>query len=932
MRAFRPLFAVFVAVALAASLHAGETGSISGVVKDSQGGVLPGATLRVSGPLLPAGRDVTTTETGVYLFLRLLPGLYRVEASLTGRGTARREVEVWVDKDTQVDIVLSPTVTEEVTVTAESPLVDLKSTEVNFNFTEQVIQSLPLERSYRGLFQLIPGVADNRSTVGPSAGGSRQDNTYLIDGVNITNPGFGYLSTEVNQLDIAEFNIKRGAITAEFGRSAGFVANAVSKSGTNEVGGAALFAWTPEGFISDFKDNAFRDPLVTTLVSPSLGVGGPFIKNKLFWYGSARYFRETKWDRTNKFDEALPDEERTGHELYGKITATPNQKHLLNVSFRDRPNDVENASLGSSTALSRSTTDNNASRVATAAWTFFATDRTLLEVKYLYLEENNETEPDTDLGYLRAPFNASDPARMGQYTDPARANLVTGGFEYSARVNYTRHEVKATFSQYLDIGKTGHQLKVGGGYEFGEEDFFRLANGWGQISRITVAGQPRLRARYYFEQPPQLGQGRTWSIFAQDTMTVSSRLTLNLGVLLNKDEFAQEIAGSGGCGTVNTPTRQASGAAVFESKEDRCTFIRFGFGDEIQPRLGFNFNVREGKGDKLYANYGRYYNMDQKSSGRSLAPRRIFQREAQYDANTGVLISDVPRASTTGKLIDPDLEPTYNDEWLGGYATPIGQDWSVDLFYAYRNTENFIEDVPSRLPDSGPYAAANLPCNVFDSCRGIEAKRKYQAFTVEVNRRMKDKWSLNTSYAWSRLEGNFDLDYSSAVFNTSSFIQDGPGTNIQEAGREGVLREDRPHVFKLFANYQPVSSLTLGGYLRVQSGTPWNARAQDTQGGAALFYLEPAGAHRNPTWTNFDLLAAYRRKLTGRASLTLEGRVLNVFNSQTRISTDAVQFLDLNRLAAPPFIAPGRQANPFFGTGNSFAPPRRFVVAALLNF
>src|SRR5205823_4829244 len=139
-----------------------------------------------------------------------------------------------VDMDAQVNLVLSPTATEEVTVIAETPAVDLKSTEVNFNFTSEEIRNLPLPRSYQGLFQLAPGVAENNSFA-PSAGGSRQDNTYLIDGANITNPGFGYLSSEVNELDIAEFNIKRGAITAEFGRAAGFVANAVSKSGTNTL-------------------------------------------------------------------------------------------------------------------------------------------------------------------------------------------------------------------------------------------------------------------------------------------------------------------------------------------------------------------------------------------------------------------------------------------------------------------------------------------------------------------------------------------------------------------------------------------------------------------------------------------------------------------------------------------------------------------------
>src|SRR5438876_3019908 len=295
---------------------AGETGSVSGVVKDSQGGVLPGVSVKVSGAQMPGGRVAHTAGSGSYNFENLIPGVYRVEAELPGMGTAAREVRVFVDVDAQVDLTLSPALTEEVTVSAEAPRVDLKSTEVNFNFTSQTIARLPLERSYRGLFQLVPGVAENRSSVGPSGGGSRQDNTYLIDGVNITNPGFGYLSTEVNPLDIAEFNIKRGAITAEFGRSAGFVANAVSKSGTNDIHGAARFDWMPQGLIADFEQNAFRDPLLTTVVNPALSVGGPFIKDKLFWYGSARYFEEVKGaNRTNQVGGALPNEDRTGHEL-----------------------------------------------------------------------------------------------------------------------------------------------------------------------------------------------------------------------------------------------------------------------------------------------------------------------------------------------------------------------------------------------------------------------------------------------------------------------------------------------------------------------------------------------------------------------------------------------------------------------------------------
>ena len=185
---------------------AGTTGSISGYVFDQNGQLMPGVTVRVVGAQLPAGRTVTTGDDGSYRFLLLLPGTYSVELIKDGTSSVQRTVRVEVDKDTQTDLLVGG-IKEELTVSGVLPVVDTKSTEVNFNYTAEAIKELPLARSYAGLFQLIPGVADNRSSIGPSAGGSRQDNTYLMDGVNITNPSFGNLSTEVNELDIQEFNI-----------------------------------------------------------------------------------------------------------------------------------------------------------------------------------------------------------------------------------------------------------------------------------------------------------------------------------------------------------------------------------------------------------------------------------------------------------------------------------------------------------------------------------------------------------------------------------------------------------------------------------------------------------------------------------------------------------------------------------------------------
>jgi hypothetical protein len=929
-RARRLLLAALVSISFIASANGQETGSLSGGVFDSGGVPVEGATVRVAGPHLPAGRTTTTTDNGIYQFLRLVPGAYTVEATRPDVGSSKRDIIVELDRDAQVDFVLGLALSETIDVIAARSAVDLRKTEVNFNYTAQAIGQLPLERSYRGLFQLVPGVAENRSEIGPSAGGSRQDNTYLIDGVNITNPGFGYLSTEVNQLDIVEFNVKRGGVTAEFGRASGMVTNAISRSGTNEISGQARIDWLPQGLIGGYRDPRFTDPLLETYVNPSVGLGGPVLHDRVFFYGSARYFSTTRGGRrSNRIGEPLPDRDQHGRELFGKITGTPTPRHLMNVSFRDRPNDVEGENSTTSTTAGTTYTAENNNRIATATWAFFPTSRSTLDVKYLYLLERFGGIPVTNLGYLPA-FNVTNLPAMGYYQDPARSNVRVGGYEFSQRIQYRRHEARATFTQFLDIGRTNHEVKAGGGYEFGEEDYFRLTNGWGDLIPQTLDSRPVLRARYYFEQPPQLGQGRTWSAFVQDNLALGRRLTVNAGVLFNHDEFAQDLEDSGGCPSTIT---LRGGNAPFESKGDRCTFIRYGFGDQIQPRLGANVVVREGKGDKAYVNWGRYYSTDQKSSARSLSPRRIFQREAIFDAVTGTLLSDAPRPATTGKLIDPDIRPTYSDEFLLGYATPLSRSWSLDAFYQYRDFNDFIEDVPTQLPDLGPFAAANLPCQRFAGCVGAEALRTYKALTAEVRGRFRDRLSMNFSYTWSRLEGNFDQDYAAtSIFNTSSSIQDGPGAFVQEPNRRGPLLQDRPQVFKAFADYRFWETFTVGSYLRVQSGTPWAARGPDIPSASNLNYLEPAGSHRNPTWANLDLLAAYRVKFHARATAHFEVRLLNAMGNQTQLSTDFRQFLTLSRISTAPYIGPYSNPNALFGTADQYAPPRRLVLLAGVGF
>ena len=154
-----------------AAFAAETTGSLSGVVRGTDGAGLGGVTVTVKGPFLPAGRSVVTDREGAFSFQRLLPGTYQVSAEVQGMGSVQREALVALDKDTQVELSVAPRVEGEITVTEALPLVDIRSTEAQVNFTSEEIENLPVPRTYKGLFELAPGVPDN-GRLAPNAGGS----------------------------------------------------------------------------------------------------------------------------------------------------------------------------------------------------------------------------------------------------------------------------------------------------------------------------------------------------------------------------------------------------------------------------------------------------------------------------------------------------------------------------------------------------------------------------------------------------------------------------------------------------------------------------------------------------------------------------------------------------------------------------------------
>jgi hypothetical protein len=907
-----------------------DRGNVDGVVQTASNAAVENAVVKISGELLPTGRTFTTGRDGLFRFRGLLPGKYVIEATHSEMAALneKEEILVGLGRTIQVIVVMLPVgkVAEEVTVRAASPVIDLKSTEISANWQKEIVQKLPLGRSYSSLWQLAAGVPDNRDFA-PNAGGNKQDNVFLYDGSNITNPFFGTLGANFSELDIAEFSIKRGGISAEFGRAAGMITNAITKSGTNTVSGTLRFVLEPAIFTGENID-----PKIVTRYNnynPAISLGGPVIKDKIWFYVSANTPRTTTTGRSNNLGP-VPDAYSRSNELFFKLSATPHPNHLIVASIRNDDSASEKAGVGVNDHPDVSVTGNGLNRIIYLAWNWTISRSTYLELKYDHFQTNYKSVPDKALGY-HPTFDPTHPELMGYFQ--TAAGYIVGGAttsgqyvgaasEYNTQ-NFFRDEFKLVLSQYLDFRGHSHLIKAGFAFDDGGEYLERKANGWGSIiyysalsSSIDPLRRPGFRARYYPEQAPQDSRGRTYSIFLQDQVSIGERLTLTLGVLANRDEFS---------------TKTSTG---------KKTFLTFDFGKEIQPRIGFTYMIDKKAGDKLYGSFGRYNNMDNRSLARAAAPLRVYRSDA-YFLTDGTLLSDTPQANETGKIILAGLKPTYSDELVLGYSRPIGKNWSIDIWGQYRYVKHIIEDYPTvnilTSPSSFVYGNldgdlrgpkrdesgnvlkdANGYAIVGDIIPGFEkalAQRKYKALSFEARKLWADNWALTVMYTWSKLYGNWDLDYApgTSLFYASSYIQDAPGLYIQDPLRWGCAAGDRTHVFKMFGSWEFYKNLTLGGYLRAQTGRPWEKRAKDYYGNYYM-YLEAAASHRLGFWANLDLQLSYTVPLGGRVQGIIEARVMNALDNQIRTGVDT------------------RYDQPTYGNATGYVSPRKFALTFYVNF
>jgi outer membrane receptor protein involved in Fe transport len=327
-----------------AMAQSATTGSIEGTVLDPQGGAVPNATVTVSGSNLIRAQTTTTDDEGRYRVLNLPPGRYTVAVAATaGFGeTTKSDVEVNLSKTSTADITVQIAGTSaSVTITDTSgAAVDTTNNTTGTNVSSEQFSNFPTQRTVQSLYTIAPTVSRSglRDASGrdrdPSVGGSSgPENNYILDGVNTTDPAFGGSGANLPFEFVQEVEIKTGAYGAEYGKSTGGIFNVITKSGSNEIRGDVFAYFTTKGLVRDTKNFPFTGsaPNGFSEIDAGFDIGGPIIKDKLWFFGAFNPQRRENFFLTQTFHENVSNKITTPF-YSGKLTWGINQNNTFTLS------------------------------------------------------------------------------------------------------------------------------------------------------------------------------------------------------------------------------------------------------------------------------------------------------------------------------------------------------------------------------------------------------------------------------------------------------------------------------------------------------------------------------------------------------------------------------------------------------------------------
>src|ERR1041384_7116356 len=466
----RTWFLSLMLLLVCSTAHA-QNAQVSGTLKDSTGGVLPGATVTAKNLETGLTRTAVTTVTGEFRVPSLPPGSYSVTAELAGFSKETRpDIVLIIDQDAVINITLKPAaVSEALTVTREAPIVDTTKSDVSTSVSTQQIQDLPVaSRRWIDLAMLTPGTSqDNirgffyRGNVNLGAGTRESSNGFVVDGVNNTWAEMGEPRQNFAMDAIQEFKVSTSTYKAEYGLATGGVLSVLTKSGTTQLHGSGLLFFrdasiTAKEFFQTTKPDYRRYQYGGTF-------GGPIVQDKTHFFFAYEGTQEKQFLTVNakglwpQYEGTfLSDQTRWTYNAKVDHQLAPGQSLFFRYGAEDEYRPIINA--GGTIAVSNSFDFAVPRKSAVVGHTAVLSANALNDVRFQYAFAKYEVSPPYSHGdWAPADFTARLPFCTPQFNYPS---ITVGGCGNAQMGPEGRWEAKDDFSYLMHRGGT-HQWKTG---------------------------------------------------------------------------------------------------------------------------------------------------------------------------------------------------------------------------------------------------------------------------------------------------------------------------------------------------------------------------------------------------------------------------------------------------------------------------------------